>query len=86
MKIGKLPVAYGMMVEGEWYIGVEIMIYHPSTCYDGFAFKPYFRFIFTKIINWGTPQMVVDGEKIQKIGGWWSFECPIGIFINIKII
>lgn len=84
MKIGKLPKEKGQVNVGKWYIGVEILKYHHAYFYEGFAFKPYFVFMFTKITDWGTEDKVIGGTKQKKIGGWWRFEFPFGI--NIIII
>lgn len=86
MKIGKLPTEGGAINEGKWYIGMEVFLYHPSRYYSGFAFKPYFMFMFTKITKWGTEDCVMGGTKQEKIGGWWRWECPIGINIDISLI
>lgn len=84
MKIGKLPKQSGEANVGKWYIGVEVMKHSPAYFYEGFAFRPYFVFMFTKIIDWGTEHQVIGGTKQKKIGGWLRWECPIGI--NIKLI
>lgn len=86
MKIGKLPTQGGAINEGKWYIGVEMCMYRPDMHYEGFAFRPYFVFMFVKITKWGTEGLMMGGEKQERIGGWWRFEFPIGIHINIDII
>lgn len=86
MKIGKLPKEQGIVNLGKWYVGVEILQHHPAWHYDGFAFKPYFVFMFVKITDWGTEHMEPNGRPQKKLGGWWRCEAPIGICVKNPFI
>ena len=85
MKVGILPIE-GEAILNKWFIGVEVKKYSPVMFYDGFAFKPYFIFVFTKIIDMGTEYTELNGRPQKKIGGWLRVEFPIGIFIKISLI
>ena len=83
MKIGNIPKDHMAVQLNKWIIGVEILKQAPYKCYGRFALRPYFLFICVKTTDYGTEFLEMNGRPAKRVGGWWSFEFPFGIQINI---
>lgn len=79
MKIGNTPKRDSQIELKKWYIGIEIRSCSPQRIR---CFKPWIRFVCVKFTDFGEPAKI-NGAPDKKIGGWWTFESPIGIIIEI---
>ena len=82
MTIGKMPKQGELMILNKWYFAVEILWHPPYQCYQGFAFRPYFFFLYMKVIDYGTEYYQPNGIQAVKKGGYKTFTFPFGFCIS----
>jgi hypothetical protein len=83
MKIGNIPKEGESPKINKWIVGVEICKHTPYRFYQGFALKPYILIVCVKTTDFGTEHLEINGTPARRVGGWWRFESPIGVNINI---